>query len=185
MFMTKTRALVRQWTLLRVLSQHAAGLSIFEMARHTSVNERTIRRDLKLFVEAGIPLRERVVRQNKKIWRIDYRGAMVAATFSAEDALALASAEHCLSSLKGTKFHSAMVRCRENVIANLSVNQRKLLNDKAERLQSAIRADASHADCHHAIASFWDGLHHSANSPEVDGSERNGRACDKHDHTDR
>ena len=168
--MTKPRALVRQWTLLRVLSQHAGGLSICEMAHHTSVNERTIRRDLKLFVEAGIPLRERVVRQNKKIWRIDYQGAMVTATFSAEDALALAVAEHYLAALKGTKFYGAMTHCRENVVANLSVSQRKRLAEQAHRLQletsvnvcAPVRADV--------IAALWDVLDEST------PAERNGNA---------
>ena len=160
--MTKTPALVRQWTLLRVLSQHAGGLSISEMACHTSVNERTIRRDLKLFVEAGIPLRERVVRQNKKIWRIDYRGAMITATFSAEEALSLALAEHFLAALKGTGFYDALTRCRENVVANLSVNQRKRLAEDADRLQVAASPAARPLGCEHAIASLWDALHHNA-----------------------
>jgi predicted DNA-binding transcriptional regulator YafY len=172
MFMTKTRALVRQWTLLRVLSQHAGGLSIFEMARHTSVNERTIRRDLKLFVEAGIPLRERVVRQNKKIWRIDYRGATVAAPFSAEDALALAVAEHCLVALKGTTFHNAMTRCRENVVANLSVSQRKRLAEKSDRLQLAAPSDTRATICDQAVASLWSALNNGTTA-EVNGSNGN------------
>lgn len=162
--MTKAPALVRQWTLLRVLSQHAGGLSICEMARHTSVNERTIRRDLKLFVEAGIPLRERVVRQNKKIWRIDYRGAMVTASFSAEDALALAVAERYLAALKGTKFYHAFERCRENVVANLSVSQRRCLDEQAERLQLDASVEAIQPVCEHAVDALWSLLEKNAAS---------------------
>jgi predicted DNA-binding transcriptional regulator YafY len=147
------------------------------MARHTSVNERTIRRDLKLFVEAGIPLRERVVRQNKKIWRIDYRGAMVAAPFSAEDALALAVAEHCLDSLKQTQFYGAIVRCRENVVANLSVSQRKRLSEKAERLQLEAPSDARAMICDHAITSLWSALNHGP-TLEANGYEEPAKATD-------
>jgi predicted DNA-binding transcriptional regulator YafY len=126
------------------------------MARHTSVNERTIRRDLKLFVEAGIPLRERVVRQNKKIWRIDYQGAMVMASFSAEDALALKVAEHYLIALKGTKFHDALSHCRENVIANLSVSLRKRLAEKADRLQLEKSDDTFQPISIHKIDALWE-----------------------------
>jgi predicted DNA-binding transcriptional regulator YafY len=166
--MTKTRALVRQWTLLRVLSQHAGGLSICEMAHHTSVNERTIRRDLKLFVEAGIPLRERVVRQNKKIWRIDYRGVMVTASFSAEDALALAVAEHYLAALKGTNFYGAMTRCRENVVANLSVSQQRRFAEKADRLQET-SVDAFKSICAQKINALWSVLD-TGMIPECNGA---------------
>ncbi len=140
--MVRTRAVVRQWTLLRVLSQHAEGLSIEDMARHTAVNPRTIRRDLRLFGEAGIPLRETVCARNKKIWRIDRNGVKALANHSNDECLALLVAEVLLRPLRGTRFFAAFARCRDRVLANMNHSLRTHVENqvKAHALEHTNRA---------------------------------------------
>lgn len=118
--MTRTKALVRQWTLLRVLSQHPAGLSIEDMARQSNVNVRTIRRDLRFFAEAGIPLRESIGHRQKKAWRIDQRGSKGILTRSRDEVLALAVAIEILRPLAQTQFHKALVKFAGHYQAELT-----------------------------------------------------------------
>jgi predicted DNA-binding transcriptional regulator YafY len=152
--MPRTRALVRQWTLLRVLSQHVDGLSIEDMARQTAVNARTIRRDLKLFVEAGIPLRETVSVRNKKTWRIDQHGTKVLANHSTDECLALLVAELVFQPLNGTHFYHSLSRCRERVTATMSPTVRKKIDERAKALGVEWTSDRPLALG--AIESLWD-----------------------------
>ncbi len=122
--MTKPRAVVRQWTLLRILTQQKNGLSIAEMAKQMAVNERTIRRDINLFVQAGVPLRETVGRRGKKSWRVDDRNSLAMPAYSIDEAFACCVAEHLLSPLRGTMIYSAAKRCREKISASLSSPER-------------------------------------------------------------
>jgi len=156
--MAKTRALVRQWTLLRVLSQHAAGLSITEMARHMSVNDRTIRRDLKLFVDAGIPLRETIGARSKKVWRIDHRGAMVTVSDSGDEALALFVAEKLFEPLKGTRFYLAIKRCRDQVAATLSTANRLRLEQQSKNLRINVQGASELLAAPTRIDELWHAL---------------------------
>lgn len=154
--MARTRALVRQWTLLRVLSQHVDGLSIDDMARQTAVNTRTIRRDLKLFVEAGIPLRETVSVRNKKTWRIDQHGAKVLANHSTDECLALLVAELVFQPLNGTGFFNSLSRCRERVTSTMSASARKRIEERAKLLRAEWSNERSFSPS--AIESLWDML---------------------------
>jgi hypothetical protein len=102
---------------------------------------------------------------------------MVAAPFSAEDALALAVAEQCFASLKHTAFYNALSRCRENVIANLSVSQRKRLTEKADRLSLAASSDLHAKICDRQVASLWSALNDST-AFELNGSPVHGSGID-------
>ena len=107
-----------------MLSQHAEGLTLSEIARQMSVHERTIRRDLRLFVAAGIPLRETVCRGNKKIWRIDQRGTLLSTNGTGDEVLALKVVENLLSTLGGSALQAAIRDCRERISASLSPGER-------------------------------------------------------------
>jgi predicted DNA-binding transcriptional regulator YafY len=110
--MVRTPALSRQWNLLRVLSQHRDGLSIEEMAARTAVNSRTIRRDLRVFLDAGIPLRETIGRRNKKTWRVEPDKSPVLEGYSPEEYLALSLTERLFEPLRQTEYFDALSRCR-------------------------------------------------------------------------
>lgn len=132
----KPRAVVRQWTLLRILSQQKNGMSISEMAKHMAVNERTIRRDINLFVQAGVPLRETVGRRGKKTWRVDDRSMITTPTYSVDEVLAVFIAERLLVPLEGTLLYSATKRCREKIAASLNNTQRAQLEQTVRKLHS-------------------------------------------------
>jgi len=112
------------------------------MARQTAVNSRTIRRDLKLFVDAGIPLRETVSARNKKTWRIDQHGAKVLANHSIDECLALLVAELLLKSLAGTRFFNSLSRCRERVTATMGASLKKRIEDRAKKLGAEWTSEA-------------------------------------------
>jgi len=134
--MPKPRAVVRQWTLLRILAQQKDGMSIAEMAKQMAVNERTIRRDINLFVQAGVPLREAVGRRGKKAWRVDDRANVAIPDCSLDEALALAVVERLLAPLHGTRLYCAAKRCRERVTASLSAPERSQLESQIRKLSS-------------------------------------------------
>jgi hypothetical protein len=122
--MVRTPALVRQWNLLRVLSQHFGGLSIEEMAARTSVNSRTIRRDLRVFLDAGIPLRETIGRRNKKTWRVELQRTSMLDGYSTEEYLALSLTERFLEPLRQTGYFDAFSRCRLRAARNIAKSVR-------------------------------------------------------------
>lgn len=60
---------IRQWTILREL-EAARRLTIDQMAEHTGVTTRTIRRDLEALQSAGFPLFDETY-ENKKYWTLE------------------------------------------------------------------------------------------------------------------
>jgi len=62
--------LVRQWMMLRILSSRHYGVTVKELAEELGVSEKTIRRDLDAFSEAGFPLEETVVEHGRKKWKL-------------------------------------------------------------------------------------------------------------------
>jgi predicted DNA-binding transcriptional regulator YafY len=127
--MTRTKALVRQWALLRVLSQHANGLSIEEMARQTAVNPRTIRRDLRLFIEAGIPLRETIGHRNKKTWRVDSHAVRVLSHDCCEEFLALSVLLRLIQPIAGSALCKSLTLCCDRLATTLKPAQRRAISD--------------------------------------------------------
>ncbi len=156
--MAKPRAVVRQWTLLRVLSQQKNGLTISEMAKYMDVNDRTIRRDINLFVEAGVPLREAVGPRGKKVWRVEDRSSLAVPTHSIDEALALAVAEQLLTSLRGTRLYTATKRCREKVTASLSISARTLLEEQVAKLRREWNGECLLPPSFKSLDSLWNAV---------------------------
>lgn len=96
--------LLRQWTLLRLLSGRLRGGAVKELAREANVSEKTIRRDLDLFRSVGFPIREEVVEHGKKCWRIDSRWNEQPLSFTFDEALALYLGRRFLEPLGGSVF---------------------------------------------------------------------------------
>jgi len=110
-------------------------MCVEEMARQTSVHPRTIRRDLSLFVEAGIPLRETVHRRNKKVWRIEQQSVRLLTVDTVHECLALLVAEALFQPMQGSEFLNAIARCRSKLTSNLRPNVRKLLEEQVAEMQ--------------------------------------------------
>lgn len=69
--MAKTSPLFRQWALLRLLVQRRFGLTVAELADEMNVSQKTIRRDLELLRDVGLPIVETVGSHGRKSWRAE------------------------------------------------------------------------------------------------------------------
>ena len=69
--MPEESPLVRQWILLRTLCSRRYGMTIHEIAEEVGVSEKTIRRDLQVFLQSGFPLEETVEDFGRKRWHLN------------------------------------------------------------------------------------------------------------------
>ncbi len=111
--------LVRQWILLRSLSARRCGATVAEMAAETGVNDKTIRRDLQTFREAGFPLEETVGDFGRKTWRLPSHWNQPAMSFTFDEAVALYLGRRLLEPLAGTYFWDAAQRAFKKIRACL------------------------------------------------------------------
>jgi len=102
--------LVRQWTLLRVLGDRHAGLTVREIAREMGVNDKMIRRDLETFRSVGFPLEETVEEFGRKRWRLDPAKTEPGLGLAFDEAIALYLGRCFLDPLAGTVFWDAAQR---------------------------------------------------------------------------
>ncbi len=105
--MAETPGLLRQWKILQILSSRRLGVTVQELADDTGVNLRTIRRDLKLFQQLGLPLEEQAGPNGRKNWRIAEEGRLPALQLTIEEAAALYVGQRLMEPLAGTVFWKA------------------------------------------------------------------------------
>ena len=103
--MTETKDIVRQWTLLRILSARRLGATYQDLQSETGVARRTIQRDLSLLTQVGFPLVESLGEHRVKRWRIDQETGLTQLSFTLEEAAALYLGRQFLEPLVGTLFH--------------------------------------------------------------------------------
>jgi len=111
--------LVRQWILLRALSAQRYGATVKELADEMAVSEKTIRRDLETFQQAGFPLEETVGQYGKKRWRISPEKSQPGLSFAFDEAIALYLGRHLMEPLAGTPFWEAAHRAFKKIRATL------------------------------------------------------------------
>ena len=114
-----TSGMLRQWRLLRTLSAWRLGVTIREMAAELTVTEKTIRRDLATFQQAGFPLIESVGDHGRKSWRVRTAGDGPEIGFTLDEALALYLGRRLLDPLAGTVVGEAAQRAFAKVRACL------------------------------------------------------------------
>jgi hypothetical protein len=117
--MSEQPPLVRQWVLLRTLCAHHYGASVKELAEELAVSEKTIRRDLGTFEQAGFPLEEAVEQFGRKRWRIDPAKSQPGLSFAFDEAVALYLARRLMEPLAGTPFWQAAQRAFKRIRASL------------------------------------------------------------------
>ncbi len=125
--MPETPSLVRQWILLRMLSARRYGATIREMVDETGVSEKTIRRDLKTFEQAGFPLVESVGDRGRKQWRVEHSRDDPPLSFAFDEAVALYLGRHLLEPLAGTVFWDAAQRAFKKIRASLGTSALKYI----------------------------------------------------------
>lgn len=118
--MSDAPPLVRQWMLLRILSGRHYGATIKEMAGETGVSEKTIRRDLELFLQVGFPLEELTCERGRKTWRLDPAKSQPGLSFAFDEAISLYLGRRLLEPLAGTPFWEAAQRAFKKVRASLT-----------------------------------------------------------------
>lgn len=100
-----SQQLVRQWALLRLLSDAAKPYSVKELAEQLGVSKATIERDLAT-LERDFAVIEEAAGKQKKTYRIDHRiRALESLTFGTTELLALYAANASLQAMAGTPIH--------------------------------------------------------------------------------
>lgn len=117
--MTDTKEIVRQWTLLRILSARRHGASYDELVQETGVVRRTIYRDLTMLAGIGFPIKEYVGERRIKRWRIDDELGLTQLNFTLEEAAALYLGRQFLEPLAGTLFHAGARSAFQKIRATL------------------------------------------------------------------
>jgi len=138
----RDRALVRQWILLRTLSQRHDGVGVQTLARELHVHVKTVRRDLEMLRAAGFPIEETAEAFGRKKWRIDPAKAQPAVGFTFDEAVALYLGRRLLDPLAGTDFWDAAQRAFAKIRTMLSPGALKYL-DKFGALFHQTQAGAS------------------------------------------
>ena len=95
------------------------GASVKELAEELGVSGKTIRRDLRIFQEAGFPLEETVEQFGRKRWRIDPVKGQPGLSFAFDEAVALYLARRLMEPLAGTPFWEAAQRAFRKIRATL------------------------------------------------------------------
>jgi predicted DNA-binding transcriptional regulator YafY len=113
--MSNSESLVRQWTLLRILSARQTGVTYEELARESSVNKRTIQRDLALLVHIGFPIEHVSGEHGRKLWRVIDQTGLAQLRFTLEEAAALSLGRQFLEPLAGTLFHSGAQSAHQKI----------------------------------------------------------------------
>lgn len=144
--MADDKPLVRQWLLLKILSARHYGATVIELASELKVHEKTVRRDLKTFQQAGIPLVEHVGDFGRKTWQVDPQWKQPSMPFALDEVIALYLGQRFLEPLAGTLFWDAAQRAFKKLRASFSRGALKYLSTIAGRFQQTAvgKSDYSH-----------------------------------------
>jgi len=111
--------LLRQWTLLRMLSARRQGITLKVLCAETGVSEKTIQRDLSLLRRLAFPISETVSDHGRKHWKLDSAGGLPALGFTLDEAAALYLGRQFLEGLAGTMFWTAANSAFRKIQASL------------------------------------------------------------------
>jgi len=138
--MSEQSSLLRQWVLLRTLSARHIGASVKELAEELAVCEKTLRRDLDTFMQAGFPVEETVGGHGLKRWRLDPAKTQPGLRFAFDEAVALYLGRRFLDPLAGTVFWDAAQRAFRKIRAMLSAQAPKQNTSTASPASSITRS---------------------------------------------
>lgn len=126
--MSRGSSLVRQWILLKTLASRAGGATLADLAAELEVSNKTIRRDLAVFLDAGFPIQEQAEEFGRKLWRLDRSWQRAELTFTFDEALALYLGRQYLEPLAGTLIWEAAQRAFKKIRASLGERALKYLD---------------------------------------------------------
>jgi len=100
-----SQQLIRQWAILRLLSESPRAWGVKELAEQLKVSKATIERDLAT-LERDFAVVEESVGKQKKAYRIDHEiRALETLTFGTSELLAIYAAHASLAAMAGTPIH--------------------------------------------------------------------------------
>jgi proteasome accessory factor B len=151
--MPNSSPLTRQWKLLSAMGGSPEGISVQELARTYSVNDKTIRRDLILLRGVGFPLEETLGDHGRKLWRLA-AARVPPMALNWEEAMALYLARRFLEPLSSTQFGHAADRAFAKIRSSLGQRALQYL----ERMASAIHLAGMAASDYASKAALLDAL---------------------------
>jgi proteasome accessory factor B len=134
--MERSSPLLRQWVLLKTLSSRRHGATVQELAAEVEVHEKTIRRDLALFLQAGFPLHEQRGPHGRKAWCLKTAAGHTEVSFALDEALALYLGRRFLDPLAGTFLGQAAHQAFQKVRACLGPTALSYLDKMAGNLHA-------------------------------------------------
>lgn len=111
--------LVRQWLILKALCARHSGETVRRLAAEMDVSDKTIRRDIKVFTDAGIPILEDIGENGEKSYRLDPAAARADIAFTYDEALSLYLAAQHFTPYSQTHVGTAMDNALKKVRASL------------------------------------------------------------------
>jgi predicted DNA-binding transcriptional regulator YafY len=100
--MSDSKALIRQWRLLRMLADARTGYTVKELQHELNMSMETVRRDLRDLASAGFRVTETTGFRGVKRWRVE--GFEDSFTFTITDLLSIYMGRQFLETLAGTPF---------------------------------------------------------------------------------
>lgn len=114
--MADSLPMLRQWSLLRILSARRQGVTLKELAAEVGYSQKTVLRDLNLLRRLAFPVCETVGDHGRKHWGMSDAAGLPSLNFTLEEAAALYLGRQFLEGLAGTMFwqgaHSAFTKIR-------------------------------------------------------------------------
>jgi proteasome accessory factor B len=117
--MSDQPSLLRQWTVLRILSARRQGATLRELADDAGVSSKTILRDLDRLRQIGFPLVHATSDHGRKHWKLDGTKGLLQLQFTVEEAAALYLGRQFLEPLAGTYFFDGAQRAFAKIRATL------------------------------------------------------------------
>jgi predicted DNA-binding transcriptional regulator YafY len=153
-----SQQLVRQWALLRLLSDATEPYGVKQLAEQLGVSKATIERDLAT-LERDFALVEEAAGKQKKAYRIDRKvRALEALTFGTSELLAIYATQSMLGSLSGTPVHDDLRAVTHKIRGFLSERHNGGLDALARVFAPHIRGYVDYGKQHDEIDELTDAI---------------------------
>ncbi len=132
--MSDSKALIRQWRLLRLLADARHGYTVRELQTEMNVSLETVRRDLRDLAAAGFRVRENVGFRGVKRWRVeDFEDSF---HLNITDLLSIYVGRQFLEPLAGTPFWDGQQKVFSKIRGALGESALKYLQKLAKSLHA-------------------------------------------------
>lgn len=153
-----SQQLIRQWALLRLLSDATEPYGTKQLAEQLGVSKATIERDLAT-LEHDFALVEEQVGKQKKVYRIDQRiRALESITFGITELLAIYAAQASLTAMAGTPIHDDLREVMSKIRGFLSPHHNGGLAAMATVFVPHARGHVDYQPQHEVIDALLDAI---------------------------